>query len=52
MFDLDKLTLDLQMTQGDALEQAVCFAYANARMENPNITEEMARKIATEGTKS
>lgn len=31
----------LQMTPDQVLEQAVSFAYANARMENPDITIEM-----------
>tara|TARA_R110000851_G_scaffold27599_5_gene77564 strand:- start:554 stop:730 length:177 start_codon:yes stop_codon:yes gene_type:complete len=34
------------MSRDEFVEQAVRFAYANARMSNPNITENMIRTEA------
>lgn len=45
---LNALCLRLNMTREQVLEQAIQFAYANAKMENPNITLDMVRKVALE----
>lgn len=43
---LKQLGERLNMTPEQALEQVIRFAYANAKLENPDITMEMIREAA------
>jgi len=38
----------LGLTREEFIEQSVCFAYANAHMSNPAITEQMIKEAASE----
>ena len=42
----EELASSLGMSRDEFVEQAVSFAYANARMSNPNITEDAIRNEA------
>ena len=41
---MQQLGKQLKMTPEQTLEQAIRFIYANAKLENPDITIEMARE--------
>jgi hypothetical protein len=46
---LKQICQRLEMTPEQALEAVIACAFANAKIENPDITIEMVRKIAQSG---